>query len=161
MPVATTVAVDPEGEVIRKRMPSSSMSTVWWCVRRRISPRSPTTTWPATGRALVSTLASLHAVDYASVGLESFGRPEGFAGRQVKLWARQWGHVKTRDLPISTPWWPRCRSGCPPKSRNTIVHGDFRVDNTILAKGDPGTTVRAVVDWEMSTLVTAALSTSR
>lgn len=102
--------------------------------------------------ALVSTLASLHAVDYVFGGsFESFGRPEGFAGRQVKLWARQWGHVKTRDLPDLDTLVAALSERVPAESRNTIVHGDFRVDNTILAKGDPGT-VRAVVDWEMSTL---------
>ena len=151
VPVATTVAVDPEGEVIGA--PFTVVEYVDGLVVRSAQDLAALSDDDVARNceALVSTLASLHAVDYASVGLESFGRPEGFAGRQVKLWARQWGHVKTRDLPDLDTLVAALSERVPAESRNTIVHGDFRVDNTILAKGDPGT-VRAVVDWEMSTL---------
>jgi aminoglycoside phosphotransferase (APT) family kinase protein len=39
----------------------------------------------------------------------------------------------------------------PSRSDSAIVHGDYRVDNTILASDDVGS-VLGVVDWEMSTL---------
>ena len=151
VPVAATVAVDAEGAVIGA--PFTVVEYVDGLVVRSAADLDALSDDDVARNcaALVSTLASLHAVDYASVGLESFGRPEGFAGRQVKLWARQWGHVKTRDLPDLDTLVDRLSERVPAQSRNTIVHGDFRVDNTILAKDDPGT-VRAVVDWEMSTL---------
>lgn len=100
---------------------------------------------------LVATLAALHGVDYAAVGLGDFGKPEGFAARQVKLWARQWGHVQTRDLPDVERLAAALADRAPAASRHTIVHGDYRIDNTILAPDDAGKVV-AVVDWEMSTL---------
>ncbi|MGK9273147.1 phosphotransferase family protein [Williamsia muralis] len=100
---------------------------------------------------LVEALADLHAVDYQSVGLGEFGRPDGFVGRQVKLWARQWEHVKTRELDDVATLHAALMESIPAQTSNSIVHGDFRVDNTILDAGDPGI-VKAVVDWEMSTL---------
>ncbi|MEP9394544.1 phosphotransferase family protein [Gordonia sp. VNK1] len=100
---------------------------------------------------LVTTLARLHAVDYEAVGLGEFGRPAGFAARQVKLWSRQWGIVKTRELPDVEKLVTLLSERVPDDARATIVHGDYRVDNTILDPNDPGK-VAAVVDWEMSTL---------
>ena len=100
---------------------------------------------------LVKALADLHAVDYRSGGLSEFGRPDGFVGRQVKLWARQWEHVKTRELDDVATLHAALTESIPAQTSNSIVHGDFRVDNTILDAADPGT-VKAVVDWEMSTL---------
>jgi aminoglycoside phosphotransferase (APT) family kinase protein len=100
---------------------------------------------------LVTALAELHAVDYQAVGLGEFGRPDGFVGRQVKLWARQWEHVKTRELDDVAALHAALSEAIPAHTTNSIVHGDFRVDNTILDADDPGK-VKAVVDWEMSTL---------
>jgi aminoglycoside phosphotransferase (APT) family kinase protein len=102
-------------------------------------------------RALVRVLADLHAVDPVAVGLESFGRPTGFVTRQVKLWASQWERVKTRELPDVATLHAALAAAIPPESAASIVHGDFRIDNTILDSADPKT-VRAVVDWELSTL---------
>ncbi len=101
--------------------------------------------------ALVQTLADLHAVDYREVGLGEFGRPAGFAARQVKLWARQWGHVKTRELPDVERLVDALAARVPEQARESVVHGDFRVDNTIIDADDPAR-IAAVVDWEMSTL---------
>jgi aminoglycoside phosphotransferase (APT) family kinase protein len=101
--------------------------------------------------ALVRVLVALHAVDYRAVGLETFGRPEGFTARQVGLWAGQWERVKTRELPDAERLRGALQAADPPPGAAAIVHGDFRVDNTILADDDPGI-VRAVVDWELSSL---------
>jgi aminoglycoside phosphotransferase (APT) family kinase protein len=100
---------------------------------------------------LVRVLAELHAVDPAAVGLENFGRPEGFLARQVKLWASQWERVKTRELPDIATLHAALSDAVPRESASAIVHGDFRIDNTILDSAGPGR-VRAVVDWELSTL---------
>ncbi|SIS22727.1 phosphotransferase family protein [Williamsia sterculiae] len=100
---------------------------------------------------MIRTLADLHAIDHRGVGLSEFGRPTGFAARQVKLWSRQWGHVKTRDLDDVEVLADALAEAVPESAAESIVHGDFRVDNTVLDTDDPGV-VRAVVDWEMSTL---------
>jgi aminoglycoside phosphotransferase (APT) family kinase protein len=101
--------------------------------------------------ALVDVLARLHAVDPAEVGLGDFGRPQGYLARQVRRWNDQWQRVRTRDLPDADDLYARLAEACPPESGASIVHGDFRIDNVILAPDDPAT-VRAVVDWEMATL---------
>ena len=70
---------------------------------------------------------------------------------RVKLWARQWGHVKTRDLPDVERLVEKLSERVPQEARESVVHGDFRIDNTIVDANDPGR-IAAVVDWEMSTL---------
>lgn len=102
-------------------------------------------------QALVDVLAAIHAVDYEAVGLTDFGRPDGYLERQVERWAKQWEGNKTRELAEIDELTRRLRSAVPPTSDRSIVHGDYRLDNTMLAPGDPGRIV-AVLDWEMSTL---------
>jgi aminoglycoside phosphotransferase (APT) family kinase protein len=101
--------------------------------------------------ALIEVLAALHAVDVDAVGLGDFGRPHGFLGRQVSLWRRQWEQVHTRELPDLERLHERLANSVPDEAGATIVHGDYRIDNAILDRSDPAT-VRAVVDWELSTL---------
>lgn len=101
--------------------------------------------------ALVDVLVELHRVDFGAVGLEGWGRPEGFMNRQIRRWLQQWEHSKTRDLPIVDEIARRLFAAMPPDTEGVIVHGDYRLDNTMFAVGDPGRIV-AVLDWEMSAL---------
>ncbi len=101
--------------------------------------------------ALVDVLASIHAVDFDSVGLGDFGRPDGYLERQVRRWGEQWERSKTRPLPAIEELAARLRAALPAQQAPTIVHGDYRLDNTMLALDDPGRVV-AVLDWEMATL---------
>ncbi len=151
VPVAAPVAIDRSGEFIGA--PCTVVDFVDGQVIRTVDDLSA---WSddevaANFEAMVRTLAALHDVDYAAVGLSDFGKPEGFAARQVKLWSRQWGLVKTRELPDVERLAGLLADRIPASARSTIVHGDYRVDNTIIAPGDPGT-VAAVVDWELSAL---------
>ncbi len=100
---------------------------------------------------LVDVLAALHGVDPAAVGLADFGRPEGFLARNVARWGRQWEANKTRELAALDELTRRLAASVPVSGPSTIVHGDYRLDNTMLAFDDPGRIV-AVLDWEMSTL---------
>jgi aminoglycoside phosphotransferase (APT) family kinase protein len=102
-------------------------------------------------RGLVATLAALHRVDPRSVGLEKFGRPHGYAARQLRRWSGQWAHVSTEPSPEAELLLARLMESVPEQRYSTIVHGDFRIDNTLLATHDPGD-VKAVVDWELSTI---------
>lgn len=98
---------------------------------------------------LVDTLATLHAVEPASIGLADFGRPAGFLGRQVVLWKRQLEASYTRDLPAADELHRRLADSVPFESAVGIVHGDFRLDNLLVDDADE---VTAVLDWEMATL---------
>jgi aminoglycoside phosphotransferase (APT) family kinase protein len=101
--------------------------------------------------ALVDVLARLHSVDYQAVGLGEFGRPEGFLARNVRRWGKQWLANKTRDVPAIDELVRRLDAALPESGAPAIVHGDYRLDNTMLASDDPGR-IAAVLDWEMSTV---------
>ncbi|PKV98861.1 phosphotransferase family protein [Nocardia fluminea] len=151
VPVARTVAFDAAGSALGA--PMTVVEFVDGTVFRDQDDLSVLTDEQVTASvgALVRVLADLHAVDPVAVGLESFGRPTGFVTRQVKLWASQWERVKTRELPDVATLHAALAAAIPPERSASIVHGDFRIDNTILDSADPET-VRAVVDWELSTL---------
>jgi aminoglycoside phosphotransferase (APT) family kinase protein len=114
--------------------------------------------WPHTpevrrsmSTALITTLAGLHAVAPDEVGLGDFGRPAGFLERQVRRWWQQWEASRTRPLPEMDELRRRLEQGMPESGPPAIVHGDYRLDNLILAPDEPGR-VAAILDWEMSTL---------
>ncbi|WP_205875363.1 phosphotransferase family protein [Mycobacterium camsae] len=104
--------------------------------------------------SLIRVLVDLHSLDPPAIGLGDFGKPDGYLERQVRRWGSQWDLVRLpedrRDDDVA-----RLHSALeqhiPQQSRTSIVHGDYRIDNTILDADDP-TIVRAVVDWELSTL---------
>jgi len=100
---------------------------------------------------LIDVLVAIHAVDYEAVGLGDFGHPDGYVERQVRRWGEQWERSKTRELPAVDELARRLRAAIPDSPAPTIVHGDYRLDNTMLAPSDPGRIV-AVLDWEMATL---------
>jgi aminoglycoside phosphotransferase (APT) family kinase protein len=105
----------------------------------------------AASEGLVEVLVRIHAVDPAAVGLEGFGRPHGYLERQVRRWGEQWERSKTRAVPAVDEVARRLRAALPPAAGAGVVHGDYRLDNTILDAADLGH-VMAVVDWEMATL---------
>jgi aminoglycoside phosphotransferase (APT) family kinase protein len=105
----------------------------------------------AIGRVLVDTMAQLHAVVPEEVGLTEFGRPAGFMERQLRRWSQQWERSKTGALPALDRLRDRLVASLPPQRASAIVHGDYRLDNTILHPTKAGEIV-AVLDWEMSTL---------
>ncbi|WP_439654381.1 phosphotransferase family protein [Streptacidiphilus carbonis] len=98
---------------------------------------------------LVDVLAELHAVDPSAVGLAEFGRPEGYLERQVSRWFRQFEASRSREIPGADELQRRLGRRVPASQRPAIVHGDYRLDNTVIADDD---SVAAVLDWEMATL---------
>ncbi|PJK21437.1 phosphotransferase family protein [Mycolicibacterium goodii] len=104
--------------------------------------------------ALITALSDLHAVDPDAVGLGDFGKPDGYLARQVRRWGSQWEHVRlpddARDDDVRRLH-AALAEAVPPQSGTSIVHGDYRIDNTVIDAED-ATVVRAVLDWEMSTL---------
>jgi len=98
---------------------------------------------------LISTLAELHAVIPAEVGLAEFGRPEGFLARQVRRWKKQLDASRSRPIAGIDELYALLADNPPPGTPPAIVHGDYRLDNVLVGAGDK---VAAVVDWEMATL---------
>ena len=101
------------------------------------------------GESLVDVLADLHAVDIDAVGLGDFGRRDGYIERQLKRWHTQFEKSKSREIPAVDEVYEELLRTVPEQGAATIVHGDYRLDNTML--GEDGH-VRAVLDWEICTL---------
>jgi aminoglycoside phosphotransferase (APT) family kinase protein len=98
---------------------------------------------------LVDTLAALHQVDPAAVGLADFGKAQGYLGRQVARWKKQMDASYCRDLPAADELHALLAADVPEESAAGIVHGDYRLDNVLVDDADRCT---AVLDWEMATL---------
>lgn len=102
---------------------------------------------------LVAGLARLHALDANDIGLGAFGRPHGYLARQVRRWGQQWELSRTRSVAgvdVMGTWLADRVSDLPEDLPWSVVHGDYRLDNCILS--DSCDALRAVLDWEMSTL---------
>jgi aminoglycoside phosphotransferase (APT) family kinase protein len=101
--------------------------------------------------AMNATIAWLHSVDYASIGLEDYGRPGNYFGRQIQRWAKQYrGDVEAgsdANMDQLIDW---LLAHIPTSDESSLVHGDFRIDNVIFHTSEPR--VLAVLDWELSTL---------
>jgi aminoglycoside phosphotransferase (APT) family kinase protein len=99
--------------------------------------------------SLVDTLADLHALDPAEIGLADFGKPEGFNARQVHRWKKQLDASRSREVPGIEELHARLAVDIPAGGPGTVVHGDYRLDNVLIG---PELQINAVLDWEMSTL---------
>src|SRR6185295_18680863 len=100
--------------------------------------------------AMNATLARLHSFDPAAIGLTDFGRGENYVARQVERWSKQYRASETERIAAMEQligWLP---AHLPPPAPVRTVHGDYRLDNIIIAPSAP--LVLAVLDWELSTL---------
>ena len=102
-------------------------------------------------RALVDTLAAVHAVDYEVLGLSALGRPAGFVQRQVEGWWRRWGAAALDDSPQVNEIYRWLADHLPESSYYSLVHNDYKLDNTMFDADDPSRVV-AILDWDMCTL---------
>lgn len=100
--------------------------------------------------AMARVLGALHSVDWRAAGLEGFGKPDGYLGRQLKTWSRQYEASKTQDMPAMDKLIAKLERRLPEDEAATIVHGDFRPGNMIFASDSDD--VAAVLDWELSTI---------
>jgi aminoglycoside phosphotransferase (APT) family kinase protein len=95
-------------------------------------------------------IAQLHTIDYKAIGLETYGKPGNYFGRQIDRWTRQYKASETEHIPAMEhliEWLPQ---HIPAGEQTTIVHGDYRLDNMIFHPTKPR--ILAVLDWELSTL---------
>ena len=103
-------------------------------------------------RTVVDVHVELHSVDYRAVGLEDFGKPEGYVERQVAGWSDRYRRARTPDVPDCEGIMAWLEENRPPDSGpGCIIHNDFRLDNLVLDPADPMRIV-GVLDWEMATL---------
>jgi aminoglycoside phosphotransferase (APT) family kinase protein len=102
------------------------------------------------GEELVDALVEIHAVDWRSC-LEGFGKPTGYLERQVRRFRGLWEHSRTREVAAVERVGAWLEENLPESGPATIVHGDFRLGNTMFAAGAPARLV-AVFDWEMATI---------
>jgi len=126
-----------EGHILRDEAASSQVSEA---VRAHASD------------SLVDTLARLHAVDVDAVGLGEFARKEGYIARQLKRWHGQFEKSTLDGRPgpaVIDRAWEELSARIPDQQGATIVHGDYRLDNTVL---DDAGDVIAILDWEICTL---------
>ena len=97
-----------------------------------------------------ATLARLHSFDPAAIGLANFGRGENYVARQVDRWSKQYRASMTQDVAEMEQLMRWLPEHLPPQAPVRVVHGDYRLDNMVLARDAPK--VLAVLDWELATL---------
>ena len=102
-------------------------------------------------RALVDTLAAFHVVDYEALGLSRLGRPDGFIKRQVEGWWRRWNAAAPDENPHVSQIYRWLAHHLPESSYHSLVHNDYKLDNTMFDADDPARVV-AILDWDMCTL---------
>jgi aminoglycoside phosphotransferase (APT) family kinase protein len=99
---------------------------------------------------LNQTIANLHNLDYAGIGLADYGKPGNYFARQISRWSKQYAASETSTIDAMDrliAWLPQ---NIPDDDSSSVVHGDFRLDNIILHASEPR--VIAVLDWELSTI---------
>ena len=100
---------------------------------------------------LIDALVELHAVDWMAAGLEGFGKPTGYLERQLRRFTGLWEHNRTRELPVVERVGAWLAENMPESPDATIVHGDYRLGNTVFASDAPAR-LAAILDWEMATI---------
>jgi aminoglycoside phosphotransferase (APT) family kinase protein len=100
---------------------------------------------------LVDSLVELHDIDWSEIGLEGFGKPSGYLERQLRRFGGLWEHNRTRELPQVEEVGAWLAANMPESPPATIVHGDYRLGNTMFAPSTP-TRLIAILDWEMATI---------
>jgi len=127
-----------EGQVIKEKLP------VAWNFNAEDTRRFCIAFWEK--------LIELHQVDYVAAGLADFGKPKGYAGRQVTGWNGRFERVMTPDVDDFAFVRDWLVENIPAdKIRHSVLHGDYRIDNVILDKDDP-CKIRALLDWEICAL---------
>jgi aminoglycoside phosphotransferase (APT) family kinase protein len=103
------------------------------------------------GEQLIDALVEIHAVDWRAAGLEDFGKPTGYLERQLRRFGGLWELNKTREIPAVESVGAWLAEHLPSSGPATIVHGDYRLGNTMFALDAPAR-LAAVLDWEMATI---------
>ncbi|MFT5746988.1 MAG: aminoglycoside phosphotransferase (APT) family kinase protein [Paraglaciecola sp.] len=115
--------------------------------KRQILP----TTFSTIANSWMDTFVELHQVDYQAIGLGDLGKPEGYVERQVRNWGKQYLKAATEEIPAALGVMKWLNTHQPTTYDHALIHNDYKYDNVVF-KDDTWQEVRAVLDWEMSTL---------
>ncbi|ESO97447.1 hypothetical protein LOTGIDRAFT_115099 [Lottia gigantea] len=99
---------------------------------------------------MINVLCRIHKAGIDEAGLTSYGKSGQYVERNFKRWSKQYEASKTHDIPAMDKLMKWIGENLPKKELVTVVHGDFRLDNLVFAKGSAD--VLAVLDWELSTI---------
>jgi aminoglycoside phosphotransferase (APT) family kinase protein len=105
----------------------------------------------ALGRDLIQALVEVHDVDWRAAGLEGYGKPTGYLERQLRRFNGLWEVNKTRELPRVQELADWLAANLPDSPEATIVHGDYRLGNTMVADDLPPR-IESIFDWELATI---------
>jgi aminoglycoside phosphotransferase (APT) family kinase protein len=100
---------------------------------------------------LVDGLVELHGLDWTALGLQGFGKPTGYLERQLRRFNGLWEHNRTREIDAVAEVAQWLAANLPQSPAATVVHGDYRLGNTMFAQGAPARLI-AIIDWEMATI---------
>jgi aminoglycoside phosphotransferase (APT) family kinase protein len=103
------------------------------------------------GEELIDALVEVHGADWQAAGLEGFGKPHGYLERQLRRFTGLWEHNKTREIDAVETVGAWLRDHMPESGPATVVHGDYRLGNTMFAPDAPARLI-AIFDWEMATI---------
>lgn len=103
------------------------------------------------GLEVVDALATLSTVDWQAVGLDGFGKPDGFLSRQVDRWLWQLNSYRFRPLPDADVIVDWLRVSLPPPGPIGILHGDYSLFNVMFANESPAR-LAAIIDWDTATI---------
>ncbi|MEJ1089832.1 phosphotransferase family protein [Microbacterium sp. Mu-80] len=104
---------------------------------------------PAFARSLMTTLAELHSVDPRDVGWAALAERDDYFSRQLNRWSTNWAADRVRVLDDIGRAGDRLRERMPRQGAPGVVHGDYRIDNCVYGPDD---SIRAVLDWELTTV---------
>lgn len=99
----------------------------------------------------IDTLAELHRIDIHQYNLNTLGKPEGYAKRQVEGWTTRYKNAATDEVPAMTKTATWLLANIPDDKPATLIHNDFKYDNVVL-NPENLTEIIAVLDWEMATI---------
>lgn len=127
-------------------------------IRGIIIRRDPPTGLPFTaetarrlGESFIDNLSRLHGLDYAAIGLDTLGKPQGYLARQVSGWIERYYGSQTHDLSEVARIATWLKDHMPATSGAALIHNDYKYDNVVLDPEDPPRIV-GLLDWEMSTI---------
>lgn len=106
----------------------------------------------ALGPAVARTLAALHAIDWRQRGLDFLGDPgpgRAAAARELGRWEARLRASALAADPALTAALVWLRAHVPDCGERTLVHGDYRLGNFLVARDGASSQLTGVLDWEM------------